>query len=707
MGAFDHFPYTNFHELNLQWILKALDEIQVTMKQFVSLNTIKYADPIQWNITSQYEKNTIVIDPQTGTAYISVQPVPEGVIITNTDYWTVVFDLGNFVVKMAQNLCTIYEPDTTLTATVPSNYNDWLIWNDILYRNINPGGIIAGDTYIEGSNIEAFTIEDVVGHIQDLNTTDKNNLVAAINEVLQTLIDTCGDLNDLNTTDKTNLVAAINEVLNNLITYIDNTNIANVKDYGAAGNGVADDTTAINAAITTGKTVYFPAGSYLMSSLPANNNNFIGSGIIVYNSHNIPVKMAQTISLYDTDFASYNALMAWANNLKCEVLNITFNNVLAAFKAGDDLPTHANTEIHLYPTNTVTYVEVDQGTIYLHDPVWNESNTVAHLYVHLGSAAHVVGTDTVYHKTNNFHYWVRDNSRLYLIDLTTTVNAGCVFEYYTYAETGAVVTSYNYSWTGSTGLCWGSCFTQNAIGEIPDVQSWKDFITYFPTSWSDTPNVNSRDYMLPFCNVGSVVGTIPDYGWYPMFGTSGLDITGQTYFQADDMPEIYTMLTITGTNILNSGYMHIQVRRLLENNWDASLGDYEGIDFQVPATPFSLPTAGASLVNPKVTVEGVDYPVTFDSISGGSVSVDALGFRTNNSVSACYTIPGNNPIDFQICFIQYQGMDRPQYIGYISDGSGTKHYFNGVLKNYGRIASARVVFTDTCTQGNVNVVLNR
>ena len=79
MGLFDQFPYTNFHELNLDWILKALDNIQKTMDQFVALNSLKYADPIQWNITSQYAKNTIVIDPQTGTAYISVQPVPEGV----------------------------------------------------------------------------------------------------------------------------------------------------------------------------------------------------------------------------------------------------------------------------------------------------------------------------------------------------------------------------------------------------------------------------------------------------------------------------------------------------------------------------------------------------------------------------------------------------------------------------------------------------
>jgi hypothetical protein len=40
MGMFDHFPYTNFHELNLDWILQALKEIEKTMDQFVSLSVM-------------------------------------------------------------------------------------------------------------------------------------------------------------------------------------------------------------------------------------------------------------------------------------------------------------------------------------------------------------------------------------------------------------------------------------------------------------------------------------------------------------------------------------------------------------------------------------------------------------------------------------------------------------------------------------------
>lgn len=207
MGLFERLPYTNFHELNATWIIEQIVELKTTIEQFVSINALKYADPIQWNITTQYEKNTIVIDPLTGTAYISVQPVPSGVNITNTDYWTVVFDLGSFVVRAAKNFTDKWEDETTLTATFPSSVNDWIIWGDVLYVVKAP--IIAGDQYVIGSNIEHFTAEDVIGHIQDLNTTDKSNLVAAINE----LITIIGDLDDLNTSDKDSIVNAINEVL--------------------------------------------------------------------------------------------------------------------------------------------------------------------------------------------------------------------------------------------------------------------------------------------------------------------------------------------------------------------------------------------------------------------------------------------------------------------------------------------------------------
>jgi hypothetical protein len=59
--------------------------------------------------------------------------------------------------------------------------------------------------------------------------------------------------------------------------------VRNVKDFGAVGNNIADDTVAIQSAITAagqGGTVYFPKGTYLLSSTlnALRNQNLIGDG---------------------------------------------------------------------------------------------------------------------------------------------------------------------------------------------------------------------------------------------------------------------------------------------------------------------------------------------------------------------------------------------------------------------------------------------
>ncbi len=104
MAFYDKFPYTNFQELNLDYLIRKLVEQDKKIADFINLSTIKYADPIQWNITTQYEANTVVVDPETGTAYISSQPVPAGVSLSNTDYWSVIFDLSDVVDMLADKV---------------------------------------------------------------------------------------------------------------------------------------------------------------------------------------------------------------------------------------------------------------------------------------------------------------------------------------------------------------------------------------------------------------------------------------------------------------------------------------------------------------------------------------------------------------------------------------------------------------------------
>lgn len=94
---FNKYPYTDFHELNLDWILQEIKNLVETMNNFININSIKYANPIYWNIATSYEANTIVMDPVHYIAYLSLKAVPAGTSLTDTDYWMQILDFSKII----------------------------------------------------------------------------------------------------------------------------------------------------------------------------------------------------------------------------------------------------------------------------------------------------------------------------------------------------------------------------------------------------------------------------------------------------------------------------------------------------------------------------------------------------------------------------------------------------------------------------------
>lgn len=153
---FNHlYPYSNLHELNLDWVIATVKNGEKEIADFIGVNTIKYANPILWNIESQYEANTVVVDGQTGNAYISIKAVPSGVHLNRIEYWTQIYNYANVVDTLREQIAH-NEGDTT-TATQQFAVGDLVFVKTLLYRVIAP--MIAGDSFVENSNIVKTTIE--------------------------------------------------------------------------------------------------------------------------------------------------------------------------------------------------------------------------------------------------------------------------------------------------------------------------------------------------------------------------------------------------------------------------------------------------------------------------------------------------------------------------------------------------------------------
>ena len=144
------FGYTNKHELDLSWLVNDNVQLQKQIEQFVALNTVKYADPIDWNITSQYPTNCVVFNPADMTAYISTQPVPSGVEISNTDYWQPIFTLADIFTAYKTSITPIVQEDAK-PATQTIKKEDLLWIDNVLYVAVRD--IAKGTTVVAGENV--------------------------------------------------------------------------------------------------------------------------------------------------------------------------------------------------------------------------------------------------------------------------------------------------------------------------------------------------------------------------------------------------------------------------------------------------------------------------------------------------------------------------------------------------------------------------
>lgn len=80
------FPYSDTHELNLDWIISECKRLAEEMKSFEAINTVEYVGT--WSISGSYKAWAVV--NHNNYAYMSIKPVPAGIDITNQEYWVYV-----------------------------------------------------------------------------------------------------------------------------------------------------------------------------------------------------------------------------------------------------------------------------------------------------------------------------------------------------------------------------------------------------------------------------------------------------------------------------------------------------------------------------------------------------------------------------------------------------------------------------------------
>lgn len=148
----------HMYQYDIGWLVDKILSFEIELNTAIDLKTIHYADPIQWDITTQYAPNTVVVDPKTGTAYMSKAAVPSGILLTNTDYWVVIFNYQRIYDKIMSGVA--FNDKDNLNASKDLQVNDLVWYGGELYRVTRT--ISEGALYIPGTNITPTTIESLL-----------------------------------------------------------------------------------------------------------------------------------------------------------------------------------------------------------------------------------------------------------------------------------------------------------------------------------------------------------------------------------------------------------------------------------------------------------------------------------------------------------------------------------------------------------------
>jgi hypothetical protein len=148
--------------------------------------------------------------------------------------------------------------------------------------------------------------------------------------------------------------------------------VANVKDFGAVGNGVANDTVAIQAAITAARNVYIPQGTYKLTD----GSNAYGLLLSTADTTLFGDGPELSLLVYTSSTASQPAIKVTADGVN--IIGLSVDGLANSTKAGTVAAANCN---------GLEFVDVDTCL------VQNVHATGGHIGIHLNNSTGAYGTN--------------------------------------------------------------------------------------------------------------------------------------------------------------------------------------------------------------------------------------------------------------------------------------------------------------------------